>query len=197
MKETFRTANEGRRDGGQVCLNGGVVGTRREGTFAGEVEHVKAHLDEVFMADAKAETRNQEREDVYAALQCAASFLVEQWKDCEELRPKPKEKDSFIDKKSEGIKRRTEWCPEANRYRCMRCGKGSKYMKMPGRCTGPKLLSKGLGEWRQGEVLIWCRKCSGYARQRMGAKLMNCCKPEQMGTKEYGKMFKRIQTLED
>ena len=31
----------------------------------------------------------------------------------------------------------------------------------------------------------------------MGPKLMNCGKPEQMGTKEYGKMLKRIQTLED
>ena len=30
----------------------------------------------------------------------------------------------------------------------------------------------------------------------MGPKLMNCCKPEQMGTKEYGKMLKRIQVLE-
>ena len=50
---------------------------------------------------------------------------------------------------------------------------------------------------RQGEVLIWCRKCSGYARQRMGPKLKNCCKPEQVGTKEYGKMLKRIQVLED
>ena len=40
---------------------------------------------------------------------------------------------------------------------------------------------------RQGEVLIWCRKCSGFARQRMGPKLMNCCKPEQMGTKECDK----------
>ena len=27
----------------------------------------------------------------------------------------------------------------------------------------------------------------------MGPKLMNCCKSEQVGTKEYGKMFKRIQ----
>ena len=26
---------------------------------------------------------------------------------------------------------------------------------------------------------------------------MNCCKPEQVGTKEHGKMFKRIQVLED
>ena len=31
----------------------------------------------------------------------------------------------------------------------------------------------------------------------MGPKLMNCCKLERMGTKEYGKMLKRIQTLED
>ena len=50
---------------------------------------------------------------------------------------------------------------------------------------------------RQGEVLIWCRKCSGHVRQRMGLELMNCCKPEQVGTTEYGKMLKRIQVLED
>ena len=30
----------------------------------------------------------------------------------------------------------------------------------------------------------------------MGPKLMNCCKPEQVGTKEYGKLLKRIQVLE-
>ena len=31
----------------------------------------------------------------------------------------------------------------------------------------------------------------------MGPKLMNCCKPEQMGTKEFDRMLKRIQTLEE
>ena len=156
----------------------------------------------------------QEREEVYVALQYAASFhcLVEEWKDCEELKPKLKEKWSFVDKKSEGTKHRTEWCAEADRYRCMRCGRGSKYMKMPGKCTGPKFLSKSLGKWgrrhlgghdlvrrmdRQGEASIWCRKCSGHARQRMGPKLVNCCKQEQMGTKEYGKMMKRIQILQE
>ena len=61
-------------------------------------------------------------------------------------------------------------------------------MKMPGRCTGPKFLSKSLGKWgrrylgvrdlirrmdRQSDVLIRCRRCSGYARQRMGPKLVN------------------------
>ena len=40
---------------------------------------------------------------------------------------------------------------------------------------------------RQEEVLMWCRKCSGYARQRMGPELMTCCEPEPMGTQGYGK----------
>ena len=31
----------------------------------------------------------------------------------------------------------------------------------------------------------------------MGPKLMNRCRPEQMGTKEFGKMVKRNQTLEE
>ena len=45
----------------------------------------------------------QEREEVYAALLYAASFhcLAEEWKDCEELRPKPKEKWTFVDQKRE------------------------------------------------------------------------------------------------
>ena len=69
-------------------------------------------LDEGCMAEAQAETIHQEREKVYAALQYAASFhcLVERWKDCEDLRPKPKEKWVFVEKKSENMKQRTEWC---------------------------------------------------------------------------------------
>ena len=31
----------------------------------------------------------------------------------------------------------------------------------------------------------------------MGPELMNCCKPEPMGTQGYGKMFKIIQVLEN
>ena len=31
----------------------------------------------------------------------------------------------------------------------------------------------------------------------MGPKLVTRCRPEQMGTKEFGKMWKRIQTLEE
>ena len=49
----------------------------------------------------------------------------------------------------EQAKHRTEWCAEADRYRCMRCGRGSKYMKMPGRCTGPKSCQKF---WKVGKT---------------------------------------------
>ena len=43
-----------------------------------------------FMAQARASTIQQEREEVYGALQYAASChcFVEEWKDCEELKPK-------------------------------------------------------------------------------------------------------------
>ena len=70
---------------------------------ADELAKEGALLDEGFMAEAITETLQQEREEVYVALQYAASFhcLAEQWKDCEELEPKPKEKWIFIDKKSE------------------------------------------------------------------------------------------------
>ena len=101
---------------------------------ADELAKAGAMLDEGFRAEARAKTVQQEREEVYAALQCAASFhcLVEEWKDCEELRPKKKEKWIFVDQKRE------EWCAKANKYRCMRCGTSSKHMKMPRTCTGPK-----------------------------------------------------------
>ena len=114
-------------------------------------------MDEGLMAEVRVVTLKQEREEAYGALQCAASFhcSVEKWKDSEELRPKPKEKWSVVDKRRERMKHRTEWCAEANRYRCMRCGKGSKYMKMSGRCDGPKFLSKKFGKMR-------CRHLGGH-----------------------------------
>ena len=92
------------------------------------------------IAEARAKTIQQEREEVCAALQYAVSLqcLVEERKDSEELKPKPKEKWTFVDTRSEDTKHRTKWCAETEEYRCMRCGRGIKYMKMPGKCTGPK-----------------------------------------------------------
>ena len=94
---------------------------------ADDLAKAGAILDEGFMAEARAESMQQEREEVCALLQCAASLncLVEEWKDCEELKPKPKEKLIFVDQKKEETKHRTEWCAETNKYRCMRCGKAA------------------------------------------------------------------------
>ena len=118
---------------------------------ADELAKAGAILDEGCRAEVRVKTVQQEREEVYAALQCAASFhcVVEEWKDCDELKPKPKEKWIFVDKKSEETKHRTEWCAEADRYRCIRCGRGSKYMKTPGKCEGPKFLSKKVGKMKR------------------------------------------------
>ena len=47
------------------------------------------------------------------------------------------------------------------------------------------------------EALVWCRKCSGYARCRLGPGLMNRCRPEKIDTKQYGNMLKRILIPEE
>ena len=51
---------------------------------ADELAKARAMMDEGLMAQTRAKTVQQEREEVYAALQYAASFhcLVEEWKDC-------------------------------------------------------------------------------------------------------------------
>ena len=77
---------------------------------ADELAEEGAMLDDGFIAETRARTVQQGREEVYAALQHAASFhcLVKAWKDCEELKPKPKEKWIFVDKIREETKHRTE-----------------------------------------------------------------------------------------
>ena len=56
---------------------------------ADELAKAAAMLDEGFMAQVRAKTVQQEREEVYAA---SFHSLVEEWKDCEELKPQPREK---------------------------------------------------------------------------------------------------------
>ena len=111
-------------------------------------------LDEVFMAETRAKTLQQEREEVFAASQYAASFycLVEERKDCQELKPKPKEKWIFVDQKREETKHRTEWCAEANKFRCMRCGRGRNNMKMQGNAQGRSTCQKN---WENDESDTW------------------------------------------
>ena len=55
---------------------------------ANELAKAGAMMNEGFMAEVRADTMKQEREEVYAALQYVASFhcWVEEW-NCEELKP--------------------------------------------------------------------------------------------------------------
>ena len=61
---------------------------------AHELAKAGTMLDGGVMAQVRVSTVQQKREEVYAALHYAASVhcLVEEWKDCGELEPKPKEK---------------------------------------------------------------------------------------------------------
>ena len=152
---------------------------------ADELAKEGAMLDDGFIAETRARTVQQEREEVYAALQYAASFhcLVKAWKDCEELKPKPKEKLIFVDKIREETKHRTEWCTDANKYRCMRCG---------GKCTGPIYMSENFGKWRK-------RHLGGHdlARRIDGTKIHELLQARASGHKRAWNMLIRIQALED
>ena len=116
---------------------------------ADELAKEGAMLDERFMAQTRAQTV-QQREEVYAALQCAASF---HWRngETEELKPQPKERWTFVDKKREETRHRTEWCAAVSKYRCLRCGRGSTRSckeNVQGRSTCQRI-------WENRENDIW------------------------------------------
>ena len=66
---------------------------------------------------ARASAIQQEREEVYVALQYAAGFhsLEEEWKDCEELELEPKVKWTFENEKGEAKQHLSEWCAAATK----------------------------------------------------------------------------------
>ena len=49
---------------------------------------------------------------------------------------------TFVDKKMEATKHRTEWFAAASKYRCMKCGRSSNKMQRPGTFDGPRRLGK-------------------------------------------------------
>ena len=117
-----------------------------------------AMIDGGLMAQVRASTVQQEREEGYAALQHAARihYLVEERKDGEELKPTPKEKWTFVNKHVEARKHRTEWCAAAIKCRCLTCGRSSTNLKIQGKCEGPKLLQEdskhNLGRWSKSHL---------------------------------------------
>ena len=111
----------------------------------------------------------------------------------------------FVDMEVEAKMHRTEWCAAASEKLCMRCARSSENMKMPRKCRdmwGPKAAGEE-GPQPQVEKMkqsasgrhdmvrrVWCGKCSGCARCRLGPKLV---RPLQ----EHGNMFKIIFKLEE
>ena len=123
--------------GGRARFENFTTGSKEK---ADELAKEGVRLNGGEMAQVRAITIQQKREEAHAALYCAATLhiLVEEWNDYEELRPKPKAKWVFENNTGEAKKHRTEWCVAANEYRCVRCGKSSKHMKMQGACEGPR-----------------------------------------------------------
>ena len=79
-----------------------------------------------------------------------------------------------------------KWLREDSKHKLGRCGKSH---------VGGHDMMRRVD--RNGEAFIWCRRCSGHARQRLGPKLMNQCKTEKMATRKCGHMLKRISPLEE
>ena len=95
------------------------------------------------MAQVTAKTVHQKREEAYAAPQYTVSFhLVKKWKDSEELKLKRKQKWTSVDKTSEEPKHQTEWCAEAKKFRCTRCGKRQQLYETTRKMLRAKVLVK-------------------------------------------------------
>ena len=86
------------------CVTTGLLPWRRRLRSPPRLVNDGAMLHGGEMTQIRANTVKQTREEVYAALQYAASFhcLVEAWRDCEELKPKPKVKWISVDKQGGG-----------------------------------------------------------------------------------------------
>ena len=87
---------------------------------ADELAKAGAILDEGFYGGSKGKkqcSKRGKRCTQHCIMRPAFYCLAEEWKDCEELMPKPEEKWIFVNE--EDTKHRTEWCGEAEKYRCM------------------------------------------------------------------------------
>ena len=123
---------------------------------ADELAKAGAMLDEGFMAEARAETMQQERERGGVCSIAVCGQLPLPGNNGRTVKSSTPSRKVVCGNRQVSIyemtKHRTEWCAETNRYRCMRCGESSKPMMMPGKFTGPKFLSKSL---ENGEDDIW------------------------------------------
>ena len=107
---------------------------------ADELAKAGAMLDEGFMAQTGAKKRFSGNEK-----RCTQPAFIAWWrsgKTVEKSSHSQKKSGPSVDERREETRHRTEWCTAVSKYRCMRCGRGSEYMKMQGKCTGPKFVAK-------------------------------------------------------
>ena len=105
-------------------------------------------------------------------VQVRASSVQQRRREVYELKRRQKENWESVERKVEADKRRAEWCATSNKNRCMRCGKNSRNMRMPGRCGGPLWMKKAQrgrngGEQRHTDGHCLMRK-SGSRRRDHG-----------------------------
>ena len=110
-----------------------------------ELAKEAAMMDEGFMAEARADTMRKERRSVRSpAVRSQLSlFGGRHGKTVKNSSRSPRTKGRLswtgIERK-QGIDRSV--FAAVSKYRCLRCGRGSKYVKMQGKCTGPKYFEK-------------------------------------------------------
>ena len=93
---------------------------------ADELAKEGAMLDGGFMAQARGSTILQEREREKKCTQpCNMQPVFTVWWKNGKIA-----KNLSRSQKRSGRKRSIRWCAAANKYRCMRCGRSRKYMKM-------------------------------------------------------------------
>ena len=136
---------------------------------------------------------------------------MEEWEDCEELKPGQKEKWTMVNKTREARMRRTEWCAAATKYRCIRCGssikhKGRYKRNVQDRNGCEKVPNTSREDWanhilgghdtvrgvhRHGEALVWCRKEFGLCAAKTGT---NIDESMQTGENCYERIWENVKT---
>ena len=93
---------------------------------ADELAKVGATLDEGFMAEAR--TVQQERRSVRSLAVCSQrSLFGGRMERIVKSSSRSQKKGDLWTREEKKVKHQTEWCAQANRYRCMRCGRSSGY----------------------------------------------------------------------
>ena len=80
-------------------------------------------LDQGFMAQTRSKHGSAGKRGRLCGVATRSQLSLLWWwngKTCEELKPKPRENWTFVNKKGEAKKHQTEWCDTANKYQRMR-----------------------------------------------------------------------------